>query len=216
MEAVAVSGLRHEVVRARRRVRRVRDPVAWAANITTEGDDALRGGYADDCRDEKMAGRKPLDRDILDHLHRLMESPAAKLAQACPGIQLRIERQRRLVFGESKPVCKRGIFLLQPATVRKQHATKLAGPVRAVDRLAVSAVDQAWEECAAIKVRVSQDDGVNVFRIVGWPRPVAQTELFVALEQPAIDQDPASSALQQMLRAGDGAGGAEKGESHRS
>jgi hypothetical protein len=57
-----------------------------------------------------------------------------------------------------------------------------------------------------IYVRVGNQDMLNGGRRNGRFLPVQQTESFHPLEHSAIDQEPQSSGVHEVLRAGDGAG----------
>ncbi len=51
-----------------------------------------------------------------------------------------------------------------------------------------------------------QDDGIDIFRRNGARIPIAQSQLFVALKQTAIDQQLATAVLDAVLGTGDGVG----------
>jgi len=51
-----------------------------------------------------------------------------------------------------------------------------------------------------------QDDGIDIFRRNGARIPIAQSQLFVALKQTAIDQQLATAMLHAVLSTGDGVG----------
>lgn len=61
-----------------------------------------------------------------------------------------------------------------------------------------------------------QQHGIDACGIHRQRRPVLQAQLLVALEQTAVDQQPPLAGLQQVLRAGDRARGAQEGKVHVS
>jgi dipeptidyl-peptidase-4 len=61
-----------------------------------------------------------------------------------------------------------------------------------------------------IKVRVGQDDGVNLAWRDRKFRPVAKTKLFQALKEAAVYEHALPAVLEQVFGPGDGAGGTEK------
>ena len=61
-----------------------------------------------------------------------------------------------------------------------------------------------------VKMRVGQHDRRDRRRVDGQRLPVALAQLFQSLEQTAVDEDPVSVDLQQVLGAGDGSGRAEE------
>jgi hypothetical protein len=59
---------------------------------------------------------------------------------------------------------------------------------------------------------MSQDDRVNSGRVDRERLPVALSQLLQPLKKPAVDEDPATVTLQQVLRSGHGPGGTEQGQ----
>ena len=76
--------------------------------------------------------------------------------------------------------------------------------------------DQPRQVAAVIEMRVRQHHRVDRRGRIGSARPVAQPQLLQPLKQPAIDQDPTAAQIEQMLGAGDRAGGSEKRQSTAS
>jgi hypothetical protein len=65
-----------------------------------------------------------------------------------------------------------------------------------------------------VDMRVSEKHSVDARRINRKLRPIVQTELLVALEESAIDQDAAAIRLDEVFRAGDGPDTTEKCQSY--
>src|SRR4029453_11625672 len=73
-----------------------------------------------------------------------------------------------------------------------------------------TAANQPREVAAMIKVRMGEDHRVNPPGIDREGGPVPFAQFLQPLKKPAIHQDEAAVQVEQMLRAGDGAGGAEE------
>ena len=65
-----------------------------------------------------------------------------------------------------------------------------------------------------VDMGVGQDHRIDGPRVHWQLRPVAQPQLFEALKQAAIDQDLFGARTDQIFRAGNGAGSAEKLDLH--
>ena len=137
-----------------------------------------------------------------------------KQLQTAFGIVPRVERQRWRVLGCFVAVREVGFFLLQVAAVRQQDAAQVMRGGRAVHLAPEALTRQQRQVAAVVNVRVGEDHGVDLSRIDRQRRPVAQAQLLVALEQPAVDQYPRCALLNQVFRAGDGVGSAQKLEFH--
>lgn len=61
-----------------------------------------------------------------------------------------------------------------------------------------------------VQVRMSQNDHVDAGRLDRQRLPIAQPQVLEPLKQSAIDQNPPTVDLEQVLGAGDRAGGAEE------
>jgi hypothetical protein len=57
---------------------------------------------------------------------------------------------------------------------------------------------------------MGQQHGIHRIGRNGQRRPIAQAQLFVALEQPAVDQQAVAVMAYQVFGAGDGVGTAQK------
>src|SRR5438105_4242407 len=100
--------------------------------------------------------------------------------------------------------------------VRQQNAAQIDGGRGCVDRSRETLLHQTRNPAGVIKMRVGQDDSVN---LAGWNRqvlPVALAPLLLALEQPAIHQDLKSAfaalittSVDQMFRSCNYSGGSQ-------
>ena len=65
-----------------------------------------------------------------------------------------------------------------------------------------------------VQVRVSQNDRIQGLQVEGKLLPVAFTQGLEPLEETAVDEDAFGTGLDEVLGAGHGSGGSEKGELH--
>ena len=89
-----------------------------------------------------------------------------------------------------------------------EHRSLVAGVQKM--RPAKSGRDQPRQVAAMVEVRVGEDDGVDRGGVDRQRLPVALAQLLETLKQPAVDEDAMAVHLEQVLRAGHGAGGAEE------
>ena len=88
-----------------------------------------------------------------------------------------------------------GFLLLQARAVRKQDAAQVACRGGAMNATAKTIAHQQRQVTAMVDVGVCEDYGVYVGRVYRQRRPVAQAQLFVALEQAAVDKDFTATVL---------------------
>ena len=143
-------------------------------------------------------------------------SLGVEAAQTVERVLLGIERQGRAVLGKAVPVGERGIFFLDVAAVGQQHSAQVHRAGRGVDGALVAFLDQQRDVAAVVQVRMREHHRIDLGRHHGQRRPVAQAQLLVTLEQPAIHQQPVVVVLDQVLGACDGVGSAEEsdGDAH--
>ena len=108
------------------------------------------------------------------------------------------------------PVRLPRVLFLDARRVRQHERAQVARARRAEDAAAKALADQPRQVAAVIEMRVREDDGVDRAGRDRERGPVAQPQLLEALEQAAVDENAMVAEIEQMLRAGDGAGGAEK------
>ena len=76
--------------------------------------------------------------------------------------------------------------------------------------------NQSGKVAAVVDVGVGEHDRVNGVGRYRERRPVLEPELLAALEQSAVDHDPATSGLDERLAAGDRPGAPEKAHAGKS
>ena len=70
------------------------------------------------------------------------------------------------------------------------------------------------DEPAVIEVRVREEQRVDRRRLVRERHPIAEHIVRAALEHPAVDEDTRAIGLEEVLRAGHRARGAEEMQAH--
>lgn len=119
------------------------------------------------------------------------------------------------MFRETVPVGKRGVFFLQEAAVWQQDAAQVTR-ARGRNHLAgKSLVGQQRQVAAVVEVCVGQHHCMDLVWRHRQRVPVAQAQLLVALEQPAVDQQALLAVGDQVLRPGHRVGTAQEVDVHR-
>ena len=122
------------------------------------------------------------------------------------------KRQRRPVLGKTFAVGVLGVFLFELGGIEELQLAQFGGGARAIDGAAKAGLHEPRQVADVIDVRVREHDAIDGRSIEGKRLPVAQPQLFEPLEQPAVDEHAAAAGFEQVLRAGDGFGGAVEGE----
>src|SRR5437016_1384463 len=102
------------------------------------------------------------------------------------------------------------VFFLDVRRIWQDERAEIARARSAEDSAAESGADQARQVPAMIQMRVGEDHRVDAARIDRQRRPVPLAQLLQSLEEPAVDEHAVIADVEQMLGAGDRAGGAEK------
>ncbi|MNN06522.1 hypothetical protein D3C81_1193140 [compost metagenome] len=116
--------------------------------------------------------------------------------------------------GESLAIRVGSVFCGKVGAVWQQDAAQLRGAHRAVHAPPKAVSHQQRQITAVVDVGMGQHHGVEPGRIQWQWVPVAQAQVLVSLEQPTIHQYPALAGIEQVLRAGDRIGRAEKLQVH--
>ena len=165
---------------------------------------------------EDMAGIDERGRHAVRHRDRAVVADRHELAQTSLRVLFAVEGTHRLeavlfpVFVQ--PV---DIALLDPRAVRQHDLAKVAGGVRGVDVSRETLAGQIRQVAAVVDVGVRQNHHVDRLRVEIRETTVHLVgELARSLIEPAIEQDALAVDLQQMLRAGGGAGRTAKFQFH--
>ncbi len=133
------------------------------------------------------------------------------------GIALRVDRRHQRTPARGIAPVERGHFgFLDAAGVRQHIGAQVDGAAGGPDRAAKAAACELGYEAAVVDMRVRQQHGIDVG---GDERKLAVVQLlqrFRPLEQSAVDQQTSGRGLEQVTRAGHGAGrpAKAKGDTH--
>ena len=210
VQPVAVGRLEQQHVGAldRRRVRQ--HGPAVAAEVAAEQHRLVADPESRVGRPEQMTGIDELDLHAGHDRHRTVVADRLKLRQRPRRVELGIERQRGRVLRIAVPVRLARVFFLNVRGIGQDERAQIARARRAEDAAAESAGDQPRQVAAMIEVRMRQDDRVDPPRDRSEARP---SSVRAAPSAPETARNPPARGdpqVQQMLRPGDGAGGAEK------
>jgi hypothetical protein len=187
VQAVAVGGLDQHRVGGRRVGRRVHQQVVGAAEVARE-QDAVPGHFQQQAgRAQDVAGGREGGPPAANGLEGLAERLRVDPAQAVQRIAAGVQRQRRCVFRKAVPVGEGGVFFLDVAAVGQKDAAEVARAGGGVHPSVEAFAHQHRQVAAVVQVGVGQDDGVDLAGHHRQGSPVAQAQLLVALEQPAVD-----------------------------
>lgn len=123
-----------------------------------------------------------------------------------------VERQGGLVLRESLAVGVFGILLLQIAAVFKDQLGHIARGLGCEDAAAKAVAHQLRQIAGMVEMGMGQHDGVDAGGLDRQGLPIQLAQVLEALEQATVDQDALSIMSQEMFRASDGAGTAQRGQ----
>ncbi len=129
----------------------------------------------------------------------------ADLLEAAHGVGLGVQRQRGRVFGETVAVGEVGVGFLNVAAVGQQNGGQIACGFGGPDLAMKAFFGQQGQVTGVVQMGVGQQHGADV---IGQHRQwltVAQAQLFVALEQPAVHHQALSFVFDEVFGAGHGA-----------
>ena len=107
-----------------------------------------------------------------------------------------------------------GVFVLNLDRVLRRCGGDVGRRCGAVDRPAETGAVQPRQVAAVVDVRVRQNDRVELRRIAAEALVLMPRIDAVSLEQSAVEQNPQVRGFEQMLAAGDLAGGPQEGDFH--
>ena len=209
---VSVSGLNQHRVGLRRRLGRVHERIVWSAQIAREQNASARHIEQQTGRAQNVSSRLETRFPAANGFKPLPQPFGMQLFQAVDGFLFGVERQGRCMFGKTMPVGKKGIFFLNVAAVGQQDGGQVAGARCGMDSPAKTFLDQQRQVPAVVQVSMCQDHGIDLIGDHWQGAPVAQAQLFVTLEQSAIDQQTLAVVFNQVFGAGDSVSSAEEGE----
>jgi hypothetical protein len=159
---------------------------------------------------QQVAGAAVAEEDPGRDLPLLVERHGAEQLQGPPGVVPRVERLR--VGVPAVPFFARvaDLLLLDLPGVEEHQGDQSAAGLRAVDRPGEPLGNEARQEAGVIQVGMGEQHRVQP---VGREReriPVALLELFVSLEEAAVDEDGGVPPGEQGGAAGDATAGSEE------
>ena len=164
--------------------------------------------YADPSR---WPGVDELDLDSRHDGHRAVVADRLQPVERAGGVELGVERQRRSVLRVAVLVGLPRVFFLDVRGVGQHERAQIARARRAEHAPAKALGDEPRQVAAVIEVRVREDDRVDPRRD-RWEAPPSCAA--AAPSAPGRGRSRSrirrSPRLEQVLRAGDGAGGSEK------
>ena len=105
-------------------------------------------------------------------------------------------------------------LLLQLRRIEQDEPRELDGPPGRVDRAGEAKRARVRDQTAVVEVRVREQQRVDRRGLVGERNAVAEHVVRAALEHPAVDEHARAVGLEEVLRAGHRARGAEELEAH--
>jgi hypothetical protein len=108
------------------------------------------------------------------------------------------------------PIRLASVLFLDARRIRQHKRTELPCGRRAEHASAKALGDEPRQKSTVIEVRMGQDDNIDPRRIDRERPPITIPQLFETLEETAVDQNSTVTEVEQMLGAGDSAGGSEK------
>jgi hypothetical protein len=187
VQAVAVGGLDQHRVGGRRVGRRVHQQVVGTTEVAREQDAVPAHFQKQAGRAQDVAGGREGGPPAANGLEGLAERLRVDPAQAVQRIAACVQRQRRCVFRKAVPVGEGGVFFLDVAAVGQKDAAEVARAGGGVHPSVKAFAHQHRQVAAVVQVGVGQDDGMDLAGHHRKGPPVAQAQLLVALEQPAVD-----------------------------
>lgn len=167
-----------------------------------------------DCRPEDVSCRVEPQSDIRGEFVPLAEEQRLHMAEQLLDVLLGVER---LDAGVPRPelagqvLC---VFELDAGRVEQHQLGDVGGGIGAEDRSAKPFPVEHRNAAAVIDVRVREDDRVEVLWAAAQFLILAAGLGTTALKQAAVQQNPPMPGLDQVLAAGDLAGGTEEGDFH--
>ena len=219
MHAVGVGALDDEHVGGpvrRGRLGIADDGQAGAADVAREHEarrPARRGDVEHDRRAaQDVAGVVERERDAREDLRGVLIGHAHHRFRHRRAVFRGVQRLGLRVLVD--PLEELPVLLLDEPGVGQHDGAQVLGGAGAVDGAAVAALAENGQPAGVVDVRVGQHDGVHVGRREREVLVLLARLLAAALEHAAVEQDALAGRLEQVHRARDLAGRAEKRQAH--
>ncbi len=216
MIAIAVGGLDEQMVAVGQRLGVGQDRAGAATEIPREQDRLATAlpaqPHLDHGGTEDVAGRVEPQRNVVVDVEGAVQRRRAQCRQTPAGLLLGVQGLGGIVLAVASLVGPARVFFLQVPGVGQQHAAQIAGRLGGEHAPFVASQAEDRKVARMVEVGVGQNHEIELGRLERRCRPVPQAEFLESLEQPAIDEHAEAVVLEQELRAGDGTGRAEEGQ----
>ena len=105
-----------------------------------------------------------------------------------------------------------GVLLLDVRGIREHERTEVTRARRTEDASLEAVRHEPRQITAVIKVRVREDDRVDVAWLGRERLPVSFAKFLETLKKTAVDKHPVGAGIKKMFGAGDGSGGPKEGQ----
>ena len=184
----------------RRGIRKDGSPVA--AEIAAEQNGLVADPDAGVGGSEQMPGVDEFDvyfRHARDHRHGAVVANRLQPVERAGGIDLCIKRFGRNVLRIAVLVRLPRILFLNVRGIRQHQRAQVARARRTKDAATKALADQPREVTTVIEMSMREDDRVDPRRSDRKRRPVAMPQLFEALKEAAVDENPMVAEIEQMF-----------------
>ncbi len=147
-------------------------------------------------------------------LEHVVEGLRLQPLQRALGHVLGVQRKGGCVLGIAQLIGQSSLLFQEPAGFGQQQLAQFHGRGCGKHRTFKAQFHQPWQEAAVGQVRLGQHHRVDRSAGHGERRAVVQAQLLQALEQPAVQQQPAALMLDDHLRSGDRARTPQKAQLH--
>jgi len=174
--------------------------------VVVLGDDLRRGGA------EQVTGAPVAQPDPGKEIVRRLGLQRLEELERLPGVGAVEQRPGLAVPAVALLPGVASLLFLQLAGVLEHQPGERARRLRRPDGAAEAPAHQLRDQADVIEVGVGEDDAVDGGGLEREPAPVARLGLLVALEHPAVDEQPALAEVEQRRAAGHGAARADEGD----
>jgi len=144
---------------------------------------------------QQMPGIDEVDFDAWSNRQRAFVTDRLQERDSAKRVGLCVQRECRIVFGEPVPVRVHRVLFLNASGVRQHDAAEIERPRGAKDPAAEALSDEPRQVSAMIEVRMRQHDGMDRIGANRQRLPVALTQLFQSLKQPAVNKHASAVGL---------------------
>ena len=214
MASVAIGGFDQYGIGCRGPIRRIHQGVIGTPQVPGEQNAPSRDFQQHAGCTQDVACRSECHTPALDRLEGRSQGHFLDQWQTVERILAGVQGQGGGVFGKAMAVGECGIFFLNVPAVGQQDAAQVLCARRGVHMPCKPLLGQQRKEATVVQVRMGQHDGVDLVGRDGKRIPVAQPQLFEALEQATVDQQAVPLVAYQIFRPGDRIRSAQESDAH--